>query len=123
MLGLFTFVVDLPSGLEFIATLVLGVVPAVVGLALLWSRWRRPGKASDPESQRLAGVREQIIWRAIARGGEITVAEASSHAGVPPAEAEHALMILVSEGRASVAPGAGGEIVYRIDSPLPGGNA
>ena len=121
MLGLFTFAVDLPSGLEFIAILILGIGPVVGGLAIIWSRWRRPEKASDPNAQRLAGLKEQIIWRAVARGGQITVAEASTHAGVPPREAEHALMILVSEGRASVEPGGAGEIIYRIDSPLPGG--
>lgn len=120
MLGLFTFAVDLPSGLDFIAILVLGIVPAVVGLALIWARWRRPGRASDPEAQRLAGLKEQIIWRAVARGGEITVTEASAHSGVSATDAEHALMVLVAEGRARVEPGSGGEIVYRIDSPLPG---
>jgi cadmium resistance protein CadD (predicted permease) len=118
MLWLFTFVVSLPSGLEFIASLTLGVVPAVAGVALLWAGWRSSGKSGDPEAIRVAGVKEQIVWRAVAQGGRITAAEAAAHVGQPEMQIEHALMSLVAEGRAAAEPGAGGEIVYRIDSPL-----
>ena len=120
MLGLFSFAVDLPSGLDFVAILALGIVPAVVGLALLSAGRRRSKKKSDPDAQRLEGLKEQIVWRAIAIGGAITSAEVIAHTGASPADADYALMLLVSEGRAQVEPGAAGEILYRIESSLVG---
>lgn len=119
-MGLFSFAVDLPSGLDFIILLALGIVPAVIGLALLSAGRRRSKKKSDPDAQRFEGLKEQIVWRAIARGGAITSAEVVAHTGAPPADAEYALMLLVSEGRAQVEPGAAGEVVYRIESSFVG---
>ncbi len=118
--GLFTFAVDLPSGPSFAVILILGLIPAAVGLGLLWSSWRRPGRSSDPDAERITRLKEQVVWRAVARGGEITAAEAAAHTGMESQEAEYALMLLVSEGRARVEPGPTGEIVYHIDAPLPG---
>ncbi len=117
MLWMFSFVVELPSGLEFILVFVLGVVPAVIGAAILWGGWRS-AKRVNPEVERLAHVKDQVLWRAVAQGGRITVAEAAAHAGLPQMEVEHALMSLVSEGRAAAEPGESGDIVYRIDSPI-----
>lgn len=114
----FTIIVRLPETLRFAVSFLLGIVPIVVGAAMLWSGYRSKSKRQDPESVRLEGIKEQIIWRAIAQQGRITAAEAAAHAGLPPMEAEHALMLLVSEGRAAVEPSESGEIVYRIDSPL-----
>lgn len=113
-----TFIVRMPDGLRFTVTFLFGIVPAVVGAAFLWSGYRSTSKRQDPEVERLAGIKEQIVWKAIAQDGRITAAEAAAHAGLPPMEAEHALMSLVSEGRAAVEPGESGDIVYRIDSPL-----
>lgn len=120
MLGLFSFALDLPSGLDFVAILALGIIPAVVGLALLSAGRRKSRKKADPDAQRLDGLKEQIVWRAIARGGEITSAEVVAHTGAPSADAEYALMLLVAEGRARVEPGAAGEVVYRIESSFVG---
>lgn len=113
MLWLFTFVVGLPSGLEFTASLTLGVVPAVVGAAILWAGWR--GKRRDASSEQSSAVKDQIVWRAVAQDGRITAAEAATHIGLPEPQIEQALMSLVAEGRAAVEPGADGEIVYQID--------
>ncbi len=121
MLWLLTFAVSLPSGLDFIALLLLGVIPAVVGAALLWAGFRGSNKRQSPEAERLAGIKDQITWRAIAQGGRITVAEAVAHSGLPQLEVEHALMSLVSDGRAAAEPGQEGDIVYRIESSLGGG--
>jgi hypothetical protein len=116
LLWLFTFVVNLPGGLDFVAIFALGILPAVAGAATLWSGWRKSGKS--PESERLSGVKDQIIWRAMATGGRITAGEAAAHAGLPEMEVELALMSLVSEGRASAEAGEGGQIVYQIVSPV-----
>jgi cadmium resistance protein CadD (predicted permease) len=116
MLTLFWFVVSLPSGLDFIATFTLGVIPAVVGAAMLWAGWRGAGKG-DPEQERLASLKDQIIWRALAQDGRITAAEAAAHSGLPEMEVELALMSLVADGRASAEPGDGA-IVYRIESAV-----
>jgi len=122
MLWLFTFVVklsvSLPSGLDFIAILLLGVVPAVVGAAILWAGFRDSSKRRDPESERLASIKDQIVWRSLARDGRITTAEAATHVGRPESEVEVALMSLVSEGRATAEPGEAGAIVYRIESAI-----
>ncbi len=112
------FVLDLPSSLRISATFLFGIVPTVVGAAMLWSDYRSTAKDRDPEFARLAGIKEQIVWRAVAQGGRITAAEAAAHGGLAPMEAEHALMSLVSEGRAAVEPGEEGDIVFRIDSPV-----
>lgn len=120
MLGLFTVVVDLPGGVDFAATFVLGVVPAVVGVALLWGGYRSSSRPQDPEAERLASIRDQIVWRATAQGGRIAAAEAAAHVGLTELEVEHALMPLVSDGRATVEAGESGSIVYRIESPLAG---
>jgi hypothetical protein len=117
MLWLFTFVVSLPSGLDFIAIFALGIIPSVAGAAALWSGWRTSGK-SDPEFERLSSIKDQIIWRAMALGGRITADEAAAHAGLPEMEVELVLMSLVSEGRASAEAGEGGRIVYQIVSPV-----
>jgi hypothetical protein len=117
MLWLFTFVVSLPSGLDFIAIFALGIIPVVAGSATLWSGWRKSGKR-DPESERLTGVKDQIVWRAMAQGGRITVAEAATHAGLPEMEVELALMSLVADGRASAEAGEAGEIVYQVVAPV-----
>ncbi len=121
MLWLLTFVVSLPSGLDFIALLVLGVLPAVVGAALLWAGYRGKKKSHSPEAERLSSVKDQIVWRAIAQGGRITAADAATHYGLTEVEVEHALMSLVAEGKAAAEPGSAGGIVYRIDSPHAGG--
>lgn len=118
MLALFTFAVDLSDGLEFGANLVLGIVPLATGFALLWSNWRGR-RASDGDSM-TSGIREQIIWRAVAMGGRITAMEAAAHCGLPEPEVEQVLLSLVSEGRADAEPGDGGGIVYRIESPVAG---
>lgn len=117
VLWLLTFVVSLPSGLEFIAVFLLGVMPAVVGFAMLYAGWRS-GKHRDPEAERLAGIKDQIVWRAMAQEGVITAAEAAAHAGLPETEVELALMSLLSEGRASAEADDNGQIVYRITSPV-----
>ncbi len=120
MLGLFTFAVDLPGGVEFLASFALGVIPAVVGAAILWAGWRAASAKRDPALERLAGAKDQIIWRALAQGGRITAAEAAPIVGLPELEVEHALMSLVSEGRATAEAGDSGGIVYRIESPISG---
>ncbi len=120
ILAAFMFVVRLPDGLRITGTFMLGIVPAVLGAAMLWSGLRSTSKSHDPETDRLAGIKEQIVWRAIARDGQITAAEAASHTGLPPMDVEHVLMSLVAEGQAAVQPGESGDIVYRIDSPLGG---
>ena len=120
MLWLFGFVVDLPGGLDFVASFVLGIVPVVVGVAMLWADYRSSSRRRDPEAERLAGIKDQIVWRAMAQGGRITAADAAAHAGLTELEAEHGLMSLVSDGQAIVEPGESGNIVYRIESPLAG---
>lgn len=114
MLWLFTFGVDLPGGLAFLANFVLGIVPAVIGVALLRASRKRRGSDSD----KFVTIKDQIIWRALAQGGRITASEAAVHVGVPQTEVEFALMALVSDGRAAAEPGDAGEIVYRIESPV-----
>jgi hypothetical protein len=114
MLWLFTFVVDLSSGMAFLAIFLLGVVPIVAGAAML----RASRKRDRSDDGRLATIKDQIVWRAMAQGGRITASEATQHAGVPQTEVEYALMALVSEGRAAAEPGEAGEIVYRIESPV-----
>ena len=109
LLATFMFVVRLPDGLQITGTFLLGIVPAVIGAAMLWSGFRSTPKSKDPEAGRLAGIKEQIVWRA--------------QAGLPPMEVELALMSLVAEGRAAVEPGESGEVVYRIASPLGGAGA
>lgn len=121
MLWLLTFVVSLPSGLDFIALLILGVIPAVVGAALLWAGYRSSKKGRSPEAERLSGVKDQVVWRAMAKGGRITAAEVAEGSGLAEFEVEHALMSLVAEGKAVAEPGSGGRIVYRIDLPQAGG--
>ena len=98
--------------------LVLGlaaIVMLVVGM-LLWSRRRRAKSGEHDQSQDQQLIREQIIWRAVAQGGKITVAEAVTHGGQPPMEVERVLMTLVAEGRARAEAGENGEIVYFVDS-------
>jgi hypothetical protein len=119
---LFTFVVSTPGGLKFALIFLFGVVPAVVGAAMLWHGYRSSAKSRDPEAQRVAGLMEQIVWRAVATGGRTTTSEAAAHTGRPQTEVEFALMTLVSEGLAAVEPSESGEIVYRIDSPVLGGD-
>jgi hypothetical protein len=116
MLTLLWFVVSLPSGLDFIAIFTLGVVPAVVGAAMFWAGWRGASK-SDPEQERLASLKDQIVWRALAQEGRITAAEAATHSGLPEMEVELALMSLVADGKATAEPGDG-SIVYRIESAV-----
>ncbi len=118
MLALLTFIVSLPSGLQITATFVLGVVPFFVGSAMVWYGYRSGSKGKDPGDALLAGIKEQIFWKAMAQEGRITAAEAAAHAGLPPMDVEQALMSLVSEGRAVVEPSKTGDIVYRIQSPL-----
>lgn len=106
------------SGFAFnsvILILGLAAVILIIMVLLVWSRRRRE---SDDESesgeQRL--IREQIIWRALAQGGKITVAEAAAHGGQAPFDVERALMALVAEGKARAEAGEEGDIVYYIDS-------
>jgi hypothetical protein len=121
MLGLFTFGLRLPGGLQFGVNFLFGVIPTVVGAALLWSGWRSSSKRQDPETLRLNAVQDQIIWRAMALGGRITRAEAAQHTRMPAGEIEQALMLLISKGRATVEPGEKGEVVYRVDTSLSAG--
>ena len=123
LLATFMFVVRLPDGLQIAGTFLLGIVPAVMGAAMLWSGFRSASKSKDPEAERLAGIKEQIVWKAVAQDGRITPAEAAAQAGLPPMEVELALMSLVAEGRAAVEPGESGEVVYLIASPLGGAGA
>jgi hypothetical protein len=116
MLALFWFVVSLPAGIGFIAIFALGVIPAVVGAAMLWAGWRVAGK-SDPEQERLASLKDQIVWRALAQDGRITASEAAVHSGLAEMEVELALMSLVADGKATAEPGDG-TIVYRIVSAV-----
>ena len=116
MLGLFTFGISLPEGLGFVANFVLGVVPAVVGAALVWAGFRGSVQRRDPEAERLNMIKDQVVWRAMAQGGRITASEVASHGNVPPLEAEHALMTLVAEGRAFVESADSG-VVYRVEVP------
>lgn len=107
------------SGLAFhgvILILGLAAIVMLVMAVLLWSRRRRKksGEGAVSEDQRL--IREQIIWRAVAQGGKITVAEAAAHGGQQPPEVERVLMALVAEGRARAEAGENGEIVYYVDS-------
>jgi hypothetical protein len=111
---------SLPESLRIVIAFALGVVPIVVGAAVLWSGMRSAARRHDPEAERLAATKDQLVWRAMAQGGRITAAQASAHSGLAPAEAELALMALVAEGQATVEPGDQGDIVYRIDSPVGG---
>lgn len=117
MLVVFGFVLNLPEGLSFTASFLLGVVPAVGGVAMLWANMRGSTKRRDPEVERLNAIKDQIVWRALALGGRITAAQAADQGDLAPMDAEHALMSLVSEGRAAVEPGEAGEIVYRVEMP------
>lgn len=107
------------SGFAFNSIILILGLAAIVMLImamLLWSRRRRkrPGEDAVSQDQRL--IREQIIWRAVAQGGKITVADAAAHGGQPPLEVERVLMTLVAEGRARAEAGENGEIVYYVDS-------
>ncbi len=58
MLSLFTF--------DFIAIFALGIVPAVVGAAILWAGWRASSRRSDPEHERRVYRRRKsgsIVYR------------------------------------------------------------
>ncbi len=91
-----------------------------MGAAILRAEWRRSSKERNPQAERLTGIKDQIVWRAMAQGGRITTGEAASFLGVPPLEVEHALLSLIAEGRAVPEPSDSSDIVYRIDSPLAG---
>lgn len=118
MLVLLTFVVSLPSSLQITATFLLGVVPFFVGAAMIWHGYRSGSRSQNPEEARLAGIKEQIFWKAIAQEGRITAAEAAAHAGLSATDVERALLSLVAEGRAVVEPAQSGDVVYRVQSPL-----
>jgi hypothetical protein len=98
--------------------LVLGLVVLVVFVlgVFLWARARRSRSSKDPDALIQDQIKEQILWRAMAQGGRITVAEAAAHGGQAPEEVERALMMLVAEGQANAEAGEGGEIVYLVDS-------
>ncbi len=115
---LLTSVVDLPREVSFALAFAFGILPATLGAAIAWSGWRAAQAGRARSADRLADVKEQIVWRAIAQGGRITAAEAAAQSGLPETQIEHALIALVADGRAAVEPGAEGTIVYRIDSPV-----
>lgn len=116
MLALLATLVRLPTGLQFIAYFLFVVIPLAVGAALVWAGLRGSSARASPEEKRLAGLKDQIVWRALAKDGQITVSEAVAELQLEPGEAERALMALVADGRAGVEPQKSGEVVYRIES-------
>lgn len=119
MLALLATVVPLPEGLKFIVYFLFVIAPMAVGMALIWAGWRASA-GSSPEEQERAKIKDQIIWRALAKGGQITVAEVADMVDLLPSDAELVLMSLVAEGRAAAEPKGPGEVVYRIDSAIAG---
>ncbi len=118
-LALLAAVVSLPAGLKFIAYFLFAITPIALGVALIWTGWR--GSAgSSPEVQEKANIKDQIIWRALAKGGHITVSEVADMVDLLPSDAELVLMSLVAEGRAVAEPKDSGEVVYRIESLIAG---
>lgn len=121
VLAVSAFAVRVPGSLKFLTNFLLVVLPIVSGSAMLWVGWRRSAKRRDPEAARQAEIKDRIVWKAAAQGGRIKEAEAIAHGGAPRTEVEHALIALVSEGRAAIEAGEEGEVVYRVD--LPGAGA
>ncbi len=118
-LALLAAVVSLPAGLKFIAYFLFAITPIALGVALIWTGWR--GSAgSSPEVQEKANIKDQIIWRALAKGGHITVSEVADMVDLLPSDAELVLMSLVAEGRAAAELDDSGEVVYRIESLIAG---
>lgn len=117
MVAVLAFVVHLPSeGLKFAAHFFLGVVPIVAGAALLWSDRRGSRSRESPEERALSGIKDQVLWRAMAGGGRITAADVAAQGELPRVDVERALLSLVAEGRAAAEAGEDGEIVYVIQS-------
>lgn len=97
----------------------LGLILMLVGAGLLLAGWRRQRstKGRTPESDRLADIKDQALWRGMAAAdGRVTASELAAQAGAALPEVERALMSLVAEGRAVAEPGDSGQIVYRIES-------
>lgn len=121
MLGTLNVVQGSSGGLALIGYLLLGLAIVIIGGAVLLALFRRfTVKRRDPEAERIDNLKDQIIWRALAEGIQITATEVAAQSGVTEADAELALMALVSDGRAVVEPGESGGVVYRIDTPLTG---
>jgi hypothetical protein len=108
------------GGLALMGYLLLGLAIVVIGGAILLALFRRSTVKRDPEAERIDSLKDQIIWRALAQGNRVTAAEVAAETGLSEADAELALMALVSEGRAVAEPGESGGIVYRVDSPAAG---
>ncbi len=107
------------GGLALIGYLLLGLALVVIGGAILMALFRRSVRRSEPEAERFGNVKDQIIWRTMAGGSRVTAAEVAAQSGLSEADAELALMALVSEGRA-VAEASEAGVVYRIESSATG---
>jgi hypothetical protein len=94
---------------------VLIVFLLVVGLGFYWARRRKGRRGADGDA--LEEIKQQLVWRAMAKGGTITASQAATEGHLPMIDVERALMSMVAEGRAAVEAGEGGEAVYRIDTP------
>jgi len=118
MLGTLNAVQSSSGGLALLGYLLLGLAIIVIGGAILLALFRRSTVSRrDPEAERIDSLKDQIIWRALGQGSLITAAEAAAQSGVSEADAEMALMALVSDGRAVAEPNESGGIVYRIEAP------
>lgn len=124
MLGILNVVQSSSGGLALMGYLLMGLAIIIVGGAILLALFRRSTVSRrDPEAERADNLKDQIIWRALAQENRITAADVAAHFGITEADAEMALMALVSEGRAVAEPNEEGGIVYRIDAPSAGTDA
>ncbi|MGD2151659.1 MAG: hypothetical protein PVG79_00235 [Gemmatimonadales bacterium] len=121
MLGTLNAVQNSSGGLALMGYLLLGLAIIVIGGAILLALFRRSTVSRrDPEAERIDSLKDQIIWRALGQGSLITAAEAAAQSGLSEADAEMALMALVSDGRAVAEANESGGIVYRIEAPAAG---
>ncbi|UCC73605.1 MAG: hypothetical protein JSV86_03305 [Gemmatimonadota bacterium] len=123
MLGTLHVVQSSSGGLALMGYLLLGLAIVIIGGAVLLALFRRSAVTRrDPEAERLDNLKDQIIWRALGQGTRVTAAEVAAQSGLTEADAELALMALVSEGRAVAEPGESGGVIYRIGSAAAGGS-